>query len=215
MTLAARRRARYGLGWENNARAFHPCLMPALRLGGWDFLGFDTGPNAGPGAIDRGVSPATIEHLRTALAEARAAGRRGVVLFSHAPTRASLLNGDRGLGRGCCARMRWGGATLEDVLLAAGAAGQRVLHLSGQTHWSDVFAQEVGPSGPRFARWPSASPCWRSIEAPVALINTQSSSQAGGFWKRSAHGFGFAELILDGGVRVAHHQYGAPDCPTR
>jgi len=208
ISVAARRRARYGAGWENNARVFHPLLMPTLRLGGWDFIGFDTGPNAGMFSIDRGISRPTAARLGAALADARAAGRRGVVLLSHAPTRASVRD-DRGLGRGCCGRMRWGGAELERVLLDAAAVGQRVVHLTGHTHWSDVFVADHH----RFVHWwPATSPCWRAIDAPVALITTQSASQAGFRWKRSARGFGYAELALDDHVYLAHHQLGAPGC---
>jgi hypothetical protein len=137
--------------------------------------------------------------------------------MSHAPSRSSLFDDDRGLTRGNFGQMRWGGDAFEAMLLDAAARGQRVVHLAGHTHWSDVYVSGDGPFG--FARWPAPSPCWRTIPAAVALVTTQSASQAGWPLRTSAHGHGFAELMLDDGVGVAHHRYGASDevrwCPGR
>jgi hypothetical protein len=217
MSFAARSQRRYGAGWEHHARAFHPLLETTLTLGGWDFVGFDTGPSVGLiGSLDRGIAPDTVAWLHARLAAARAAGRRGVVLMSHAPSRASLFDNDRGLTRGNFAQMRWGGDAFEDMLLDAAARGQRVVHLAGHTHWSDVYVSGDGPFG--FARWPSPSPCWRRIDAAVALVTTQSATLAGWPFRASARGHGFAELILDEGVRVAHRRFGSADdlkrCPA-
>ena len=209
-SVAARLRRGYGAGWEHDARAFHPSLVVSVVLGGWELVAFDTGPAAGLGtrALDRGIGADTLARLHGVLAGARAAGRRGVVLASHAPSRSSVLGG-RGLGRGTVARMRDGGAQLEAMILAAAATGQRVIHLSGHTHWSDVYEAEAGPHGLRFARWAALSPCPRVVHGNAALVTTQSASEAGLFVKTSAHGYGFAELWLDENVRVAHHRYGA------
>jgi hypothetical protein len=108
-------------------------------------------------------------------------------------------------GRGTVGRMNRGGGELEAMLLAAGASGQRVIHLSGHTHWSDVY--EADAAG--FARWPALSPCPRVVRANAALVTTQSASESGFFVKPSAHGYGFAELWLGDTVSVAHHRYGS------
>jgi hypothetical protein len=209
-SLGARARRGYGTGWESDARAFHPYLFVSLGLGGWQFVGFDTGPASGLGTrvVDRGVGPATIAQLNTALADAWRDGRRGVVLASHAPTRSSLFGGPSH-GRGTVGQMDHGGDAIEAMLLDAGASGRRVLHLAGHTHWSDVFESQASTRGPRFERWPALSPCPRVVTGDAALVTTQSASEAGFFAKTSGHGYGFAELWLDDTVRVAHHRYGA------
>jgi hypothetical protein len=208
-SLGARAHRRYGSGWESDARAFHPYLFVSLTLGGWDFVGFDTGPASGIGTrvVDRGVGPATIAQLHDALARAWRDGRRGVVLASHAPTRSSVFGGPSH-GRGTVGQMDHGGDAIEAMLLDAGASGHRVLHLAGHTHWSDVFESRPGAGGPRFERWPAFSPCLRVVSGNVALVTTQSTSEAGFFLKTSAHGYGFTELWLDDTVRVAQHRYG-------
>ena len=38
-------RTRYGAGWSNFARAFHPSLLYSMTLDGWEFIGFDSGPS--------------------------------------------------------------------------------------------------------------------------------------------------------------------------
>jgi hypothetical protein len=209
-SLSARTTRRYGVGWEHDAHAFHPLLSVSLVLGDWEFVGFDTGPGAGVGTRVnvRGVGPDTIAQLGAVLAEARRVGRRGVVLASHAPTRASLFGGTSH-GRGVVGRMARGGDAVEAMLLAAAANGQRVIHLAGHTHWSDVFEAEAGRDGPRFARWAALSACPRSVRGNAALVTTQSASIAGLFAKSSARGYGYAELWLDETVRVAHHRYGS------
>ncbi len=201
-SFSARVHRSYGRGWENHARAFGPTLLQSTTLGGWDFVGFDTGPTTGAAVLDRGVAPSTVDALRGALDEARRDGRRGVVLFSHAPSRSSSWNRDRGLGRGWFGRMRWGGPAVEAAMLEAAGGGQRVLHLAGHTHWSDVFVAEPARDGRlRFARAPLA-PSTRA-----ALITTQSTTKSGYPLKHGARGFGYAELFLDEDLRLLRHQY--------
>jgi hypothetical protein len=107
--------------------------------------------------------------------------------------------------------MRWGGDAFEALLLDAARDGQRVLHLSGHTHWSDVFEAEEGPRGLRFARR-APSPCPTEIAARAALINTQSATRSGYPLKRSARGWGFSELLLDGDeARLVRHRYGVDE----
>jgi hypothetical protein len=209
-SFGTRVRRRYGVGWEYDARAFHPLMSVSLALGGWEFVGFETGPGAGFGTrINvRGIGKDTIAELRGVLADARRAGRRGVVLASHAPTRSSVFGGP-GNGRGAVGRMSRGGDALEAMMLDAGASGQRVIHLAGHTHWSDVYEEQAGRRGPHFARWAALSPCPHLVRGGAALVTTQSASVGGLPAKTSARGYGYAELWLDDTVRVAHHRYGA------
>ncbi len=201
-------RVEYGTGWSNFARSFHASLEMERVLGGWQFIGFDTGPSTfNPRIMTRGLLPEVVEQLRGEIE--RAKNLRGVILFSHAPTRAAIT----GDGPGPFGRMKWGAAELERIMLDAAARGQRVLHLSGHTHWSDLFEDRDG----RFVRWRKLSPCLQPIEGKAALITTQAAGHSGISFKESAHGWGFTELILDANVdrppRVAFHRYGLPDDP--
>lgn len=198
--------ARYGAGWENFARAFHPFLEFELELGGYRFVGFDSGPSTlSPRILTRGLGAATLAHLRALIAGA--ANERGVVLFSHAPSRA-VLSGNA-LHGGVFGHMRSGHAELERILLDAAARGQRVLHLAGHTHWSDVF--EATPDGRDFVRWPdgAGSNGLTPIHARAALVTTQAATHAGPWPKPSARGWGFTYVVLgDGEARVAFHRHG-------
>ena len=75
-------------------------------------------------------------------------GSRGVVLFSHAPSRA-VLSGQTPATGGTFGHMREGRAEFERMLLDAAARGQRVLHLAGHTHWNDVFEAEPASGSAR------------------------------------------------------------------
>lgn len=217
--LRKRSPRRYGEGWSNFARAFHPYLHFQVRLGGYDFVGFDSGPSErSPRVLTRGLSPATLDQLADDVRSASASGQRGVVFFSHAPTRAALLAGLHPRGTGVFGHMRHGNTGFERILLTAAQRGQRVLHLSGHTHWSDVF--ESGPRQGRlaFSRWPtrSLSLCPRAIQGKAALITTQAASHSGLFFKENARGYGFSLVTLgDGPPTVATRRFGAPQPPCR
>jgi hypothetical protein len=203
-------RAEYGPGWSNFARSFHPSLEMGFVLGGWRFVGFDSGPSTfTPRIMTRGLLPPAVAHLGAEMERASKDGHHGVILFSHTPTRATVA----GDGPGPFARMKWGAAELEKLLLAASARGQRVLHLAGHTHWSDLFEDRDG----KFVRWRSLSPCLKPIAGKAALITTQAAGHSGVTFKESAHGWGFTELLLPADAneapRVAFHRYGLPDDP--
>ncbi len=201
----------WGAGWETFGRAFHPLPFFQLTVGGWDFVGFDSGPSTvSPRVLVRGLSPAGVAELDDAIAASGRAGHRGVVLLSHAPTRALLGDHADPASRGVAGRMRDGGAALEASMLAAAARGQRVLHVAGHTHWSDVFEARARPGGLRFERWPTAKmgPCYTPLHGP-ALVTVQSCTHSGIPGKESARGWGFAWLRLgDGDPAVAFQRYG-------
>jgi hypothetical protein len=122
-----------------------------------------------------------------------------------------------------------GNKDFEAMMLEAAAHGQRVLHLAGHTHWSDVF--EALPDNQRrrrprphgnlhFSRWPMAdhTACLRPIAGKAALITTQAASHPGLFFKDNAKGYGFSILLLsDGDPEIAFRRYGvrgAEHCPA-
>ena len=82
---------------------------------------------------------------------------------------------------GVFGHMRHGAAEFESLLFDAAARGQRVLHLAGHTHWSDVFEVRAGVQGSYFARWPTAQllQCPHALASDVAIINTQAASHSG------------------------------------
>lgn len=190
---------RYGEGWANFARTFHPFLHFSLSLGGYDFVGFDSGPAERTARIlTRGLHPSSVALLRADMANAEERGQRGVILFSHAPSRAATFTHVLPGSIGFFGRMRYGNAAFESALVEAAARGQRVLHLSGHTHWSDVF--ELDPPSQQFRRWPleALSRCPKPLRSPVAFITTQSASHPGLFSKANARGYGFSLLTLGG-----------------
>ncbi|HRI53862.1 MAG TPA: metallophosphoesterase [Pseudomonadota bacterium] len=211
---------RYGLGWTHFAQAFHPFLHFSLSLGGYEFVGFDSGPGERTARIlTRGLSAQSIAMLRADLLRADQAGRRGVVLFSHAPSRASLFTSVRPASIGMFGRMRNGAQEFESLLMDAAARGQRVLHLAGHTHWSDVFEVHAGVRGSYFARWPTEqlSPCPRALDSEVAIINTQAASHSGVSTKANARGYGYSMITLgEPRPEIEFFRFGtrrAADCP--
>lgn len=199
-----------GPGWHHFAETFHPYLHFRMALGGWDFIGFDSGPSRlSPLVRTRGLDAAALELLAQGLDEAHARRRRGVVLLGHTPSRARLTGSRPSAIRGVVARMGRGARAFEDLLRGAGRRGQRVLYLSGHTHWVEVF--ELDADARRFIRWDHRSlgeeP--RPLAAPVALVNSQSATHAGFPFKKNSRGHGFTRLLLDEGAHVAFHRYGA------
>lgn len=207
----------YGAGWENFARAFHAFLEFELGLGGYRFIGFDSGASTlSPRVLTRGLAPETIAQLSGELAAAAREGARGVVLFSHAPSRAVLSGQAPAATGGVFGHMRDGRRAFERMMLQAAARGQRVLHLAGHTHWSDVFeAEREGDGRLDFARWPDGRGDGRltAIHGKAAIVNTQAATHAGTALKPSAHGYGFTLVLLgDGDPRIAfwRHDGGRP-----
>jgi calcineurin-like phosphoesterase family protein len=200
----------YGAGWQNFARSFHSFLEFEVDLGGYRFVGFDSGPSTlSPRILTRGLAPETLGQLRTLVEGAAHDGTRGVVLFSHAPSRA-VLSGQTPASGGAFGHMRAGRQAFEQLLLDAAARGQRVLHLAGHTHWNDVF--EAEPTGGKldFVRWNDGTGDDKltPIHGKVAMVTTQAATHAGPWPKASARGYGFTYLVLgDGDAEVAFHRH--------
>ncbi len=209
---------RYGPGWVNFAHAFHPLLHYSVPLGGYDFVGFDSGPAVRSFRIlTRGLHRDSLDTLREDVNRAAQRGQRGVVLFSHAPSRAVLNKSVNPTGTGFFGRMDRGGADFERLLLEGGRKGLQVLHLAGHTHWSDVF--DLVSKGRRlsFLPWRDLSPCLRPLKTPVGIVTTQAAAHAGVAGKKNARGYGFSLIELGGVVpRVATVQHGVgrpTECP--
>lgn len=202
----------YGAGWSNFARLFHPFLHFNMQLGGYEFVGFDSGPSEHSLRIlTRGLLPASVQTLRDDVERAYTTGRKGVVLFSHAPSRASTFTRVGKRSPGYFGRMRHGQAAFDQVLLDAAARGQQVIHLTGHTHWSDVFEVQRGERGMQFSRWPfkALSACSRTLGSDVAIITTQAASHSGLYAKQNARGYGFSLLTLgEGRPELAVFRYG-------
>ena len=190
------------IGWSHFARAFHPLLFFTTTLGGWDFVGFDSGPSTpSPYVFTRGLAPEALVRIGRALDDARTSGRRGVVLFSHAPSRARLTEGSPE-AIGLFGRMRDGHDEFERLILDAAVRGQRVLHLAGHTHWSDTFEAMTASTGEglAFRRWPSpGGSCATPIPGNAALITTQSATHPSPL-KESGAGWGYALVTLGEGA---------------
>lgn len=194
-------------GWLNFSRVFHPYRFTRHSFGGWDFVGFDSGQSVfSPLILTRGIDEGALKSLQKSLNEAMAQNRRGVILYSHAPTRAVLRSfradphGD-GLGS-----MIAGARELEELLLAAATRQQRVLHISGHTHWSDVFVALRSGQGMEFSRWAHDKLfCPRSLDGTVAMVNAPSATVITFPTIHHGRNFGFVELHLDDTRTTLHY----------
>lgn len=200
---------KYGAGWAHFTQAFHPYLHYAFTFGGYEFIGFDSGPGERSLRIlTRGLHPASVDLLREQIGQAHKEGRRGVVLFSHAPSRASTFVGIAPSTTGFFGRFRHGNRDFESVLQHAATQGQRIYHLAGHTHWTDVFELQAG----RFQRWPFAklSPCPTALHSNLGLITTQAAGHGGLYTKANARGWGYSMLTLraDGQALLSSYRFG-------
>jgi Icc-related predicted phosphoesterase len=187
-----------GRGWEHFASAFHARRQFAFTLGNWSFIGFDSGASRVSAFVTtHGLRPDETEDLSALLDEALAEARDGVVFFSHAPIRTRLTGRHESTTTGPLGRMRRGARELEALLKRAACRGQRVLHLCGHTHWTDVF--ELDGTTREFRRW-SRERLLRGASAIVgraALINSPSATLPS--LKRSDPGAGITLLELGSG----------------
>ncbi|HEX6835429.1 MAG TPA: metallophosphoesterase [Polyangia bacterium] len=205
---------KYGAGWENFGRTFHSFLEFEIDLGGYRFVGFDSGPSTlSPRILTRGLAPSTLRHLHELVAASERDGTRGVVLFSHAPSRA-VLSGQTPPSGGAFGHMLEGRVEFEHLLLDAAAHGLRILHLAGHTHWSDVFEAQPEHGTLAFERWADGTGDGKltPIHGHAAMVTTQAATHAGPWPKPSARGFGFTYLVLgDGDARIAFHRHPAAE----
>jgi hypothetical protein len=110
-----------------------------------------------------------------------------------------------------------GGEELERLFVDAQRRGQRLLHLSGHTHWSDLF---LARGGARFERVPFARlPCGTDVDAAAALVNAPSATRI--TFHTVEHGRAFGYVVLRLGERHSEVQFklfdpsGRPlECPA-
>jgi alkaline phosphatase D len=181
-------------GYDQFARTFHPLRRFRVVLGEWEFLGFDSGPSVfSPLIHTRGVDDETLGWLRERVRQADEAGH-GVVLFSHAPTRAALSDRATDRGSHLLGTMVRGAEAIEALLVEASRRGQRAVHLSGHTHWSDMFVEDAEG----WARVPfSRLPCPVTPGARAALINAPSATRVSFHTLRHGGAWGWVQLHLD------------------
>ena len=196
-------------GSRHFADVFHAHAHFTVTLGGWDFIGFDSGPSRpSPLVRTRGLDATALASIARDLEGAHGRGRRGVVLFSHTPSRTRLTGSRPSIVVGPLARMGRGTRAFEDLLRDAGDRSQRVLHLTGHTHWTDVF--ELDSETRRFVRWDhkrlGRGP--HDVAGHVVLINSQSASHSGIPTKKTGRGHGYTVITLgDGAPQLDFHRY--------
>lgn len=208
-------RGSYHVGWPNFAQAFHPFLLAELDLAGWRFLGFDSGASVfSPLNLTRGLSPESLLQIQSIFADTSRQSMQGVIAFSHAPSRARLSEHGVPSSRGAVAQMRDGAIDFEKLLLAHQGSGHTAIHLSGHTHWNDLFmsAQRGGKTAFVHIEDAASTGCEREVTG-AALVNVQSATHSGlDFLRPSAAGWGFLRMRLnEGPPRIAFHRYGVKD----
>ena len=202
---------RYGDGWPNFARPFHPLLFFEVAIGRYRFVGFDSGPSTvTPRVLTRGISRETVDALREVADRARDDGVPVLFLVSHAPTRATMMESASPTSPGLVGQMHFGARELERVILDDAARGQRILHLTGHTHWTEVFESAPVDGKLQFVRWqPSRiGPCPTPVHGAAAIILAQSATRSG--LTREGRGYGWDLLTVgDGDPRIFFRRFGA------
>lgn len=187
-------------GWWNFAREFHSRRRLELSYHGWEFLGFDSGPSVfSVRVLTRGVDEDTLGWLVARVDEAAKQRRKGVVLFSHAPTRTAPIAAPDVEEPGLCGQMLQGHHAIERIIEAGVEKQLNMVYLSGHTHWLELY--ELRPKTDRredhWRRWSDREVCVTAtsgallVNIPAATRVTFSSVGRG---RRS----GFGVLTLDG-----------------
>ena len=96
----------------------------------------------------------------------------------------------------------------EELLLSA-SRQLRVIHLSGHTHWSDVYEANPQPGPIRFSRWPAQAltPSLRPLSGRVALVTVQAAAHTTFRLCKNGSGHGYAWLELTETPRLAFIRY--------
>lgn len=182
------------------AREFHSRRRFALSYHGWDFVGFDTGPSLfAVRVLTRGVDAETVAWLGSRVEDAVSRGRKGVVLFSHAPTRTAPLAFPDREASGLCGHMNKGGEEIEKVIEGGVDKGLSMIHLSGHTHWLELheLRPKTDPSSDRWRLWPKAEVCG-PVQSGALLLNIPSATQVTFHTVKRGTRSGFGVLKLDG-----------------
>jgi hypothetical protein len=122
--------------------------------------------------------------------------------MSHAPTRARITGHRASSARGPFGHMMYGARKLEAAMRATARAGKRVLHLSGHTHWSDVFESDGSAD---FTRWDHKVLLAgdHEVAGHAALVSVQSATHSTFPTFDNGRGCGYMWLTLrDGPAHV-------------
>lgn len=198
-------------GFFNFARAFHAYRLFRTTLGNWELLGFDSGPSLfSPLIMTRGIDDETLRALAEVTDRATAAGRN-TILFSHAPTRAAMADGDHHHGSNNVGSMFHGAAELEALLLRTRDHKRQAIHLSGHTHWSDLFTSGDARAEHKtpWSRIPFAKlPCATRFENAALMVNAPSATRISFQTIDHARAYGFVALTLLGDASIVQfHLY--------
>lgn len=187
-------------GWWNFAREFHSRRRIEFTFHGWDFLGFDTGPSVfAVRVLTRGVNEQTLQWLDSRVQQAAQQGRKGVVLFSHAPTRSAPIGAPDIEEKGMCGQMVAGGSAIERIIETGVGKKLNMVHLSGHAHWLELH--ELRPKTDlhedHFRKWPDGQVCG-TAESGALLLNIPAATRV--TFHTIARGLrsGFGVLKLDG-----------------
>lgn len=187
-------------GWWNFAREFHSRRRVEFTFHGWDFLGFDSGPSVfSVRVLTRGVNKQTLEWLVDRVDRAARQGRKGVVLFSHAPTRTAPIGAPDIEEKGMCGQMVTGGSAIERIIEAGVEKKLNMVHLTGHTHWLELheLRPKADPHEDHFWKWPDGQVCG-TAQSGALLLNIPAATRV--TFHTIARGLrsGFGVLKLDG-----------------
>lgn len=181
--------SRGDLGLMHYMQHFHPFLAPRFQLGGYRWLGLDTGLAATTQDITRLAFITTTGITRGQLADIErffaTDSPRGHILFGHTPTRTSVTGWTPGGRVGRSGAFNQGSQALELLLLDSARRGKHVVYLNGHVHWNDVFRvpdRDVESPYRLQRRRPvkqAGLPCFADVpisQSPV-LISTQSATK--------------------------------------
>lgn len=187
-------------GWWNFAREFHSRRRIELSYHGWDFLGFDSGPSVfSIRVLTRGVDEETLGWLSSRVDEAAKQRRKGVVFFSHAPTRTAPIQAPDVEVQGLCGHMHQGGHDIEKILEAGVGKQLNMVYLSGHTHWLELY--ELRPQSERikdhWQRWPDGV-FEGDSKSGALMVNIPAATRVTFRSVRRGRRSGFGVLTLDG-----------------
>ncbi len=187
-------------GFWTFAREFHSRRRFSFSFHGWDFLGFDSGPSVfAVRVLTRGVDEESVVWLCKSVEDAAKRGRKGVVLFSHAPTRTAPIAAPDREVQGLCGHMLDGRQYIEKIIESGADKGLQMVHLSGHTHWLELheLRPKTHPGEDRWQKWPDGNVCG-TVHGGALLLNIPSATQV--TFHKIARGrrSGFGMLKLDG-----------------
>lgn len=187
-------------GWWTFAREFHSRRRVEFTFHGWDFLGFDSGPSVfSIRVLTRGVNEDTLRWIEGRVDAAAQKRRKGVVLFSHAPTRTAPIAAPDAEVKGMCGQMAQGGPAIERIIEAGVEKQLNMVYLSGHTHWLELY--ELRPKADlhedHWQRWPDNQVCV-TARSGALLVNIPAATRV--TFHTVARGLrsGFGVLTLDG-----------------